>query len=612
MKELKKLILEDFNDANISDFETNHSFVSSYDLSLSQKFVKYGKYSLQVSFNYGGWVKGNGAMYIKFKKKLVTEHRAKKLAMWVHSDGNTPWLRATILDGNNERKIINLTNGNLSWTGWKYLDAELEQNWKLPLRLEQIYAVQTNKENQKDSSINGKFYLDQLTFVYVDDQDLAGPIFSDILPQKEKIFSNSFIFSTVVSDLMSGVDFHSIIMTINHKVVYPSIQGNKVSYHLKDLPEGDCKVSIQAKDMAGNWSVPHLEKNYFISLDEDYDSPIISNVTPINSNVIHTSTPRISFHLWDDHSGIEENDINLTIDDVKQQVVYDEETGCGYAVSSTPLLDGPHKLSINAQDRAGNVMDPYQQNFVIESLNKPLDEDSFVVGIIPDTHTVEHGKAALKQVSDEAPDFIIHMGDFIDQGTAEEFKIAHTWLFSDTKKPLLTLAGNHEAFQGNLTLYQSYMGSPTYHFTYGKVLFIILNSALGQSLSLSDSTQFTYLKEILSTHNERYIVVLTHVPTKDRFGTAHAMENDDSIQLEEILNASKTILPSRDIVVLFGHLHAQDQWEVNGVRYIVTGNASPKKYVKMQGDGNCFGLLHIKNDGIHYEYKPFSLIPPMK
>ena len=297
MKELKKLILDDFECANLSDYDTNYSFVSSYYLSLSKDQVKHGSFSLQINFNFGGWVTGNGAMYIKFKRELVTEQRPKKIAMWVHSDGKTPWLRATIVDGNNERKVINLTNGNISWIGWKYLDAEINQNWKLPLRLEQIYAVETNIVYQKDSSINGKFYLDQILFVYVDNQDLSGPIFSDILPEKEKVFSNSFIFSTIVSDYMSGVDLNSILMKVNDKVVIPSFQLNKISYHLRELQEGTYKISVHAKDLAGNWSVPDLEKTYRVDLSQDLEKPILSNVTPTNSAVVYTATPRISFRL---------------------------------------------------------------------------------------------------------------------------------------------------------------------------------------------------------------------------------------------------------------------------------------------------------------------------
>ena len=107
------------------------------------------------------------------------------------------------------------------------------------------------------------------------------------------------------------------------------------------------------------------------------------------------------------------------------------------------------------------------------------------------------------------------------------------------------------------------MGSPTYHFNYGNVLFIILNSAIEQSITQSDSTQFTYLKEVLTSNKQKRIVILTHVPTTDRFGTAHEMDWKDTKILEEILFEYKEEkLPSSDIMVLFGHLHTLDQWEL--------------------------------------------------
>lgn len=607
MKELKKLILDDFDCAKLSDYDTNRSFVSSYDLSLSKDYVKHGNYSLQINFNFGGWVTGNGAMYIKFKKELLTEQRPKKIAMWVHSDGKTPWLRATIIDGDNERKVVNLTKGNISWRGWKYLDAEIEQNWKLPLRLEQIYAVETNMIYQKDSSINGKFYLDQILFVYVDDQDLSGPVFSDILPEKEKVYSNSFIFSAVVSDYMSGVDLNSILMKVNNELVIPSIQKNKISYHLQDLPEGNYSISVHAKDLAGNWSVPHLEKTYRVDLSQDLEKPILSNVTPTNSAVVYTATPRINFRLLDDQSGIEGKEIIITINNRLQQVIYDEETGWGYAIANVRLEDGNHHFSIYARDRAGNEMDLYQQEFFIQTLKSPKVEDCYSIAIIPDTHSLEYGKAALRHSMGASSDFVIHMGDFVDQGTEEEYIRFKECLLANAKKPILTLAGNHEAFQGNLKLYRIFMGSPAYHFNYGNVLFIILNSAIEQSITQSDSTQFTYLKEVLASNNEKRIVILTHVPTKDRFGTAHELYRKDTKKLEEILIEYKRQVPSSDIVVLFGHLHTFDQWEYGGVRFIITGNSAPKGYVsKNQGNTLGYGLLHISSEGICYEYKPYS------
>ena len=608
MKELKKLILDDFHRANLSDYDTNHSFVSSYDLSLSKECVKHGEYSLQVNFDFSGWVKGNGAMYIKFNNRLVTEQRPKKLAMWIHSDGKTPWLRATLIDGDNERKIVNLTKGNISWQGWKYLDAEIDQNWKLPLRLEQIYAVETNLSYQKDSSINGKFHIDQILFVYVDDQDLSGPVFSDVLPKKETIYQNSFVFSTVVSDAMSGVDLESIEMKINDERIIPSVEANKISYHLKELPEGSYHICIHVKDLAGNWSVPHLERNYLIDLSDDVEKPILSNVTPTSSAIVHTTTPRISFNLMDEQSGVDGKDVVLFINNRQQQVIFDEKTGWGYAISNVKLKDGTHQFSLAAKDRVGNEINTFHQKFIVQTLNKPNDDGQFTIAIIPDTHSLEYGKAAIEHSLGEPIDFIIHMGDFVDQGTEEEFRLIKTSLFNNLNIPLLALAGNHEAFKGNLSLYQSFIGSPTYHFTYGDVLFIILNSALDQSITYSDSTQFTYLKEVLSTNSKKHIVLLTHVPTKDHFGTAHEMDYEDSKILEGILEEYKNNSPS-SILVLFGHLHTFDRWETSGVSYIVTGNASSKEYLKRQQNTIGYGLLHMKSEGIYYEYKPFNFIP---
>lgn len=605
MKEIKKLILDDFECANLSDYDTNHSFVSSYDLSLSKDHAKDGKYSLQINFNFGGWITGNGAIYIKFKKELVTEQRPKKVAVWVHSDGKTPWLRATIIDGNNERKILNLTKGNISWRGWKYLDAEIEQNWKLPLRLEQIYAVETNKAYQKHSSINGKFYLDQILFVYVDDQDLAGPIFSDILPEKEKLYSNSFIFTAVVSDLMSGVDLNSIIMKVNNELVIPSFHSNRIYYHLKELNQGTYKISVHAKDNAGNWSVPHLERTYIVDLSQDLEKPILTNVTPTNSAVVYTATPRINFRLLDEKSGVEGKEIIITIDNRQYPVVYDEKTGWGYAIANIKLNDGIHHFSIYSKDRAGNEMDIFQQEFFIRSLGEPKVDDCYSIAIIPDTHSIEHGKAALKHSRGASSDFVIHMGDFVDQGKQEEY-ILFKDLLANANKTILTLAGNHEAFQGNLTLYQNFMGSPTYHFCYGNVLFIILNSAIEQSITQSDTTQFIYLKEVLTSNKHKRIVILTHVPTKDQFGTAHEMDREDAKKLEEILFEYKRQEPSSDIIVLFGHLHTLDKWEFCGVRFIITGNSAPKGYVSRErGNTLGYGLLHNKPEGLYYEYKPY-------
>src|SRR5690625_2717320 len=161
----KELQLDDFEHNDIHYYETNHRFVKSYTLSISKEQAKVGKRSLKLTYDFGGWTSGNGGMYIVFKRKLVSTQRPVKFGLWVYGDGHSPWLRATFIDGNGARKIVNLTEDSIDWVGWKYVDLPIASNWSLPIRLEQIYAVETNKDLQGNENYKGELYFDQLRFV---------------------------------------------------------------------------------------------------------------------------------------------------------------------------------------------------------------------------------------------------------------------------------------------------------------------------------------------------------------------------------------------------------------------------------------------------------------
>ena len=188
-------------------------------------------------------------MFIKFKDGLRTSSMPRKLGVWVYSDGKTPWLRATIVDGSGERKTINLTSGNISWHGWKYLDATIDSNWKLPLKLEQIYAVEIDKAHQGNLNYNGIFYIDQLRFVYIEDEDLSGPTFSNIHPERNLVYKDSFTFYATVTDNMSGVDPNSIIVKVNNEIVNHFFCEvlNKMSYSFDHVEQGSYHLIVEAR-----------------------------------------------------------------------------------------------------------------------------------------------------------------------------------------------------------------------------------------------------------------------------------------------------------------------------------------------------------------------------
>ncbi|GIN69999.1 hypothetical protein J14TS2_04740 [Bacillus sp. J14TS2] len=604
----KSKILDDFDHGDRTRYLTNHQFVSSYGLSLSREKAKFGQYSLKLDYHFGGWQSGNGAMYIRFKESLITERKSEKLSVWVYGDGYSPWLRATLLDGNGERKWLNLTNGNIDWTGWKYVDAAIDPQWAFPLRLEQIYAVELNKELQGQKEYTGYLYLDHIRFVYDDSEDLVGPEFYDIHPSSPVIYKDRFTFSTKVVDLQTGVDPNSIRMNVNGERVDAIYDRNNqyIEYSFQEVEKGDYHIHVEAMDYAGNHSLPCVDRTYKIDLSPDLDPPILSQVTPVGTVVERTETPRITFHLSDQKSGVDPDSIEVLVDEERLEVYFDMETGWGYGLPVNKLVNGEHMLQITAKDCAGNHAEPLLRKFHIQTLPKPKGKQEVVV--IPDTHSFDCGMKAFHLAASREPAFIIHMGDIVDQASEAEYQNLPL-IFANMEKKISVFMtpGNHEAFQGNLDLYREKFGSPTYHMEYGNTLFVFLHSAFDQSITVSDSTQFHYLQKLLNNNQKPNVIIVTHVPTRDDFGTAHQMDSQDARKLEGMLSQYKEKRPSISILVLFGHLHVLRQWTLNGVEYMITGNGASKGYVGPE-QGNILGqgLLTLHKGTMNYRFIPYE------
>jgi predicted phosphodiesterase len=605
----KERILDDFEHGDLSKYDKKFSFVHSYDLSICKSNSKYGSKCLKLTYHFGGWTTGNGAMYILFNEKKMTKIRPVKLGMWIHGDGKSPWIRATLIDGFGERKTVNLTEKNIDWVGWKYVDAPIDPTWALPLSLEQIYAVETDKSLVGDSTYKGEIRFDQIRFVYIDDEDLVGPIFSNFLPAEDVIYHNTFTLSVQVFDEMTGVDPETILLKHNgEKLAHQYVkEQNRIRYKFDNLYEGEHHISIVASDFAGNISMPSIDKKIIIDLSPDEEKPVISEITPRESAICYTGTPRISFNVTDVQSGINESDIKVTLHGEQIDIIYDEKTGWCYGYSVTPLDDGEHSFTILVKDRAGNQLGPIKNKFFIKKLPEPSDCNQFSLAVIPDTHDPNYAEFVFLQISkhDDVP-FVIHMGDMVDQATSSEFEQVSSLRKLLKEKKLLAVAGNHESFQGNLDLFMRYFGSATFHLEYGNLLLVILNSAYDQSISKSDSIQFHYLETLLKRNNKKNIVIATHVPLQDKFGTSHGMVEEDVTRLTCILRDYKGRNPDVTILFLFGHLHVSQRWIQEDIQYIISGNAAPKGYVANEnGNIHGYGLLHVSPTGMKYEYIPF-------
>jgi hypothetical protein len=143
---------------------------------------------------------------------------------------------------------------------------------------------------------------------------------------------------------------------------------------------------------------------------------------------------------------------------------------------------------------------------------------------------------------------------------------------------------------------------PVYSFVFGNALFISLNSSIGQSITLSDPTQFDYLQRILEGNKCQNIFIYTHTPTRDNTGLNYAMPGEDTKRFENILADYKKANNDKNINVVFGHLHSFQSWAVNGVNYIVDGNECLKNYISPD-KGGYMGYTKFAIEGAKIERK---------
>lgn len=335
----------------------------------------------------------------------------------------------------------------------------------------------------------------------------------------------------------------------------------------------------------------------------------MTDVTPTKDVKVKIPTPRVTFKLLDSKSQVDPASISVRMNNIELPAYYDADTGWGYAEPTSDLANGEYALRINARDKAGNAMPTYKDQLSLASIPQPQDGDNFKISLIPDTQGNAFTDKLFAKVAADDTSLVMHMGDIVDDGSQLQYDQATGFVnkyFGDPgSKPFFVLAGNHESFQNTLDIYYKKFGSPTMHFDYGDTLIIMLNSAYIQSLTLSDSTQFHWLEEVLKKNTKKNIIVLDHVITRDAFGTKHEMDPKDAAKYESILSNYKLEHPDADIYSIFGHLHSLQTWDVGGVKYIITGNGADKTYLP-HSDGDLLGTgkMTVSGGKMAYTFDP--------
>ncbi|WP_245954334.1 SpoIID/LytB domain-containing protein [Paenibacillus flagellatus] len=624
------IVLEDFEE--LSDIAVSSARANSVKLDLTSRPnpVRYGTHAAKLSYDFTGTI-GTSAAYMNFKDAAGAagkpiEDYPTKIGVWVYGDGNKHWLRGQVQDGTGTKKPIDFTGtGELNWTGWKYVTADIPTGMALPLRLTQVYVVETSNANKNAGAV----YFDQLRAVYSDiGEDLEGPAFSGLAPAPNaKVYTNRPEISLRVADEGQGVDPGLIVMKLNGTVVphlYDAASG-KVSYTpAAALADGTYAVAVDASDKAGNPAVPNAAWSFTVYTGPDTEAPSLAVIAPMDGITTRTEQPRLAVKATDGYTGVDPTKLALELDGAVVPHEYDEASGTLYYTAPAKLQpNSTHAVKATAADKAGNAASIAWSFTVGAPLGQPADPNKFQMSVIGDGgyYTAGQGQTAadillreqINRINAESSELIGYTGDIVENDTAANYATAvqNMNLFD---APYVVSIGNHEiSGTGSRLNYQRTFGEPTYLYDYGNTRIIGLDSA-NNTITGSDASQWPWLAQVLESTEQRNVFVFMHVPPDEisaegeDFKTGHGFNDPVEAQkFYDLLGGFKSSHPDTNVVVFSGDLHAYLHKKVQGVDYVISGGGG--KYTHIPAEkGGFYHYLNVRIDDASVEWDVVPLL----
>lgn len=193
----------------------------------------------------------------------------------------------------------------------------------------------------------------------------------------------------------------------------------------------------------------------------------------------------------------------------------------------------------------------------------------------------------LRNMEEDEPDFLLHLGDVVPRGRAKEYKRLEKNLERiDSDWPMFVSIGNHERIaRGGAESYEVHFGTRNYSFDYKGFRFICLDS----SGFRVDAAQLDWLQARLDTPLRK--IVFTHMPpwALRNWRTGTRGSGDAEVRPGEINSSWRGFKEGSrafiDLVagagverVYFGHVHGFGYADYKGVRWVLSGGGGSPLY----------------------------------
>ena len=200
----------------------------------------------------------------------------------------------------------------------------------------------------------------------------------------------------------------------------------------------------------------------------------------------------------------------------------------------------------------------------------------------------------VEEINNKEPDLIILTGDLTNDGYYTNFKLAEKYL-EMFKAPLFTIPGNHDARNVGHETFEKLIGERTWKLTKEDELVIIgLDSTLPDvNYGHIGREQQLWLEAQLEQAQEENLLTIValhhHVLPIPKTGRERNILSDAGDILQ-------TILDHHVAMVLCGHKHVPNLWNMEGTLFL---NAGSLASYKLRGDDiNSYNTYEIKEDSV--------------
>ncbi len=198
----------------------------------------------------------------------------------------------------------------------------------------------------------------------------------------------------------------------------------------------------------------------------------------------------------------------------------------------------------------------------------------------PDSAAVEGARRTLREIREEKPDLLIINGDFVDEGSKEDFDLAKKILDEEWDKsiPYIYVPGNHEIMGSkDIGVFETEIGPATTSQDLDGTRVITLNTA-GGSLRSGGIDQIEKLEkqldEVEADDELTGVTVFFHHPPNDPLPTKSSQLSDQrEARAFEKLMADFKRSSGKSAAVINGHVGAFHGSAVEGVTYLINGNS---------------------------------------